>query len=255
MGCSNSREIDDHGHQAGNTMNPNANVNQNVNQNAHQNMNPNAHHAQGQYPPPQQPQPTQQPRGPRGPAGPFKEFQRVGDIPAESIQWARSVGCPNEVLQLFGLGQGFIGDGFLRLIDPQSIDLTECFEDAEGCVAFISTGMGDLLVWHPRANAIAHVLYRAGMVKRINPKFDILWSMLEQPAYQQQYLYHSPYSECVAKYGPVDIDEAFIFVPYTALGGQDPFAMGNDMDKGLLMVTLDIFGQMMGKMALNPTAH
>ena len=178
----------------------------------------------------------------------FSTFHSTGPVSPASIErFGRSV--PEPVLELWRtVGTGLVGeDGFVRVIDPAwyADFLATWFDNAEGVVPFLATGMGDLFIW--KEPVIRHVLYRSAEVRGIAPEFDSWWGLLEDGAYLDAHLDRGDYPAGVQRLGVPEVREALYYVPFLPLGGQ-PGA--ERLDRGDLAVSLDLFTQMVGRAEL-----
>lgn len=178
----------------------------------------------------------------------FTQFRSTGPVAESSLERFGSL-VPGAVADLWrGVGTGLIGgDGFVRVIDPvwYADYLGEWFDNAEGAVPFLATGMGDLFVW--KEPVIRHVLYRQAEIRGIAPEFVSLWGLLEDESYLESNLDRGDYVGGVERLGVPEVREALYYVPFLPLGGQ-PGA--ERLDRGDLAVSLDLFSQMMGRAEL-----
>lgn len=178
----------------------------------------------------------------------FSTFRSTGPVSSASIERFGSA-VPGPVVELWrSVGTGVVGDdGFVRVIDPAwyADHLGEWFDNADGAVPFLATGMGDLFIW--KEPVIRHVLYRTAEIRGIAPEFDSLWSLLEDESYLDTHLDRGDYSAGVQRLGVPEVREALYYVPFLPLGGQ-PGA--ERLDRGDLSVSLDLFTQMVGRAEL-----
>lgn len=178
----------------------------------------------------------------------FVNFESTGAIPEETLaRYATRV--PGEIVDLWReWGTGLIGaDGFVRIIDPDwyAPYLEDWFENAEDAVVFLATGMGDLLIW--KDPVIRHVRYRDAAMDGILPEFGSLFSLLEEESYLDGQLARQPYTAGVERLGVPGPREAFFYAPFVPLGG-DPAP--ENLQRGELATSLDIFARMMGRAEL-----
>ena len=178
----------------------------------------------------------------------FSTFHSTGPVAPASIERFGSA-VPEPVVELWrSVGTGLIGpDGFARVIDPAwyADHLATWFDNAEGAVPFLATGMGDLFIW--KEPAIRHVLYRTAEIRGIAPEFDSWWGLLEDESYLDVHLERGDYVAAVDRLGVPEVREALYYVPFLPLGGQ-PGA--ERLDRGDLSVSLDLFTQLVGRAEL-----
>ena len=97
----------------------------------------------------------------------FATFSSTGPVAAASIE-RFGPAVPAPVVELWRtVGTGLVGrDGFVRVVDPAwyADHLATWFDNAEGAVPFLATGMGDLFIW--KEPAIRHVL----VTRSLDPK-------------------------------------------------------------------------------------
>ncbi len=175
----------------------------------------------------------------------WQHFASTGPVAPSSIErWGPMV--PPEIRALWtDVGTGLIGvDGYIRVIDPEwyAPGMDVWLDNADGAVPFLTTGMGDVFVW--KDLVIRLILYRTGEVRGIAPEFESLWSLLELEPYLDAYLSRGDYPGGVQRLGVPAVRDAFYYVPFLMLGG----APGpENLQSGALAVTLELFGQMVGK--------
>jgi hypothetical protein len=150
----------------------------------------------------------------------FVEFTTVAPVKAATVDWfANSVPAP--IIDLWrSQGTGYVGDGFLRVIDPARgrMMLDGVVGLPEGSVPVFTTALADLVVWIP---PLFHTLrFRYGVIDVLGADAATLIANLNQVAYQDQVFTRSPYPEGAARLGVPGLDECFAFVPLLALGGQ-----------------------------------
>lgn len=180
----------------------------------------------------------------------FARFEPAAPIDPDTLAWlASEPAFPRELVDVWQrYGTGFVGDGFLRIIDPSVYGphMETWFADADDAVPFAATGMGDLLVWQPAG--VRRVMYRYGDITTIPEPLGQILAAFEHPQFVQ-WMRPGQYAEAVQRFGRPGIDDAFAYAPYLVLGGPEQV---DHLDPGNLAVTLTIFTQMVGRASIIP---
>lgn len=120
-------------------------------------------------------------------------------------------------------GAGLVGDGFLRVIDPDRASrmLDGVLGMPAGAVPVFATALADLVLY---IEPLFHLVrFRFGIIDTLAFDAGALLADLQRDEYLDATLAREPYPEGVRRLGVPGIDECFGFVPLLTLGGQaDP---------------------------------
>jgi hypothetical protein len=173
----------------------------------------------------------------------FQQFRPTGAISEETI--ARHAGAvPPGLLDVWRRhGAGLVGDGFLRVVDPDHAlsMLDGVLGMPPRTVPVFTTALADVIVYIAPA---FHVLrFRYGVVDPLGVDTATLFADLPDESFQDRVLARQPYPAAVERLGVPGPDECFGYVPLLALGGrQDPA----HLDRGGLWEHLTVIVQLAG---------
>lgn len=154
------------------------------------------------------------------------DFEPFKPVSNELINKYGDIVAPQmlEFWKTYGLGS--FKEGFMKAIDPDDwYDVLQktSVEEAESIPLFV-TGMGDLLVWNWKDNALIVFTIPRGKFDVVevtmkyffgdvvdDPEEDLMNEMFEWETYQK----------AIHQYGNIKYDECFGHVPLLAIGGSD----------------------------------
>ncbi len=133
-------------------------------------------------------------------------------------RWGSRV--PDPVARVWGgQGAGLVGDGFVRVVDPdRAMMMLGGVGLPAGVVPVFTTALADLVLWMEPVFAVAR--FRFGVIDILGFDADRLIADLQDEAFLDDVLVRAPYGEGVARLGVPGVDECFGFVPLLALGGR-----------------------------------
>lgn len=65
-------------------------------------------------------------------------------------------------------GEGFVGDGYLRVIDPGTISPDGVLDPDAGAIALMNTALDDTIFWHGPVKAFICVKWRRGVLDLVS---------------------------------------------------------------------------------------
>ncbi|MGO4957963.1 GAD-like domain-containing protein [Luteococcus sp. Sow4_B9] len=154
----------------------------------------------------------------------FERFQTTRAMPEETIARFRGR-VPDAVLDMWRVhGEGFVGDGYLRVLDPQRISPDGVLDPDEGAVALMNTALDDTIFWHGPAQAFICVKWRLGVLDLVshNRPEDpraVLGSLGDRD-FQERALENRHFMEWLGRGGSVpDLTQGLFYVPAPTIGG------------------------------------
>ena len=87
-------------------------------------------------------------------------------------------------------------------------------------IPIMITGFGDIITWE-KNEYLSIVKYKNGTFDIILKRFVHIFNCLQDPYFLEKYFQIDTYNEAVAKYGELNFDECFGYVPLLGLGGSE----------------------------------
>ena len=152
----------------------------------------------------------------------INDFKTIKEVDKETIEKYRGK-LPDEYLDIWQ-EHGyctFYGD-YLKIIDPDEyISLVkESYFLGDASIPIMATAFGDILTWEDN-KYVGIVMYRYGEDDNIESGFKYLMMDIECGELDEEYLSIEQYNAAVKKYGELEYDECFGYVPLLALGGKE----------------------------------
>jgi len=173
----------------------------------------------------------------------FRQFQRVGSLTEEALaRWVPRV--PGPIGQVWReQGVGLVGDGFVRVVDPDRalLMLDGVVGLPQRAVPVFTTALADVVLWVEPLFVV--VRFRFGRTDTLGFDAAQLVNDLQDDVFLDQQLAREPYPQGVARLGVPGVDECFGFVPLLALGGRGDAA---SLDRCGLWEHLAVVAQLTG---------
>ncbi|NTU21985.1 DUF1851 domain-containing protein [Brevibacillus sp. HB1.2] len=129
---------------------------------------------------------------------------------------------PDQVIEFWEKhGFGIAKNGYLRFVNPQEYQelLSEVYVRHNLAVPLFTTAMGDVLVWED--GYLLGLNFRKHEVNVLAKNFKFFFGDLDDEYFLEKALDWLPYPEASVKYGNVEFDECFGYVPILGLGGPE----------------------------------
>ena len=126
-------------------------------------------------------------------------------------------------------GAGLIGDGFVRVVDPdRALSMLEGVVGLNSsAVPVFTTAFADVIVYIEPAYHL--IQFRYGVIDFLAFDTPQFFTDLQDETFLDQILSRQPYPAGVQRLGVPGLDECFGFVPLLALGGREDAA---NLDRG-----------------------
>ena len=150
----------------------------------------------------------------------IKDFVKVADMPKEVIEKYKSK-VPVESIEIWkNKGLGTFLNGYLKVINPD--DYSELVRDSyfrgDIAIPIFATAFGDMIVCE-EGKYLRMVKYKDGVFITILENLPLFLQFVDEPDFADDYFELPLYTEANEKYGLLDYDQCFGFVPLLALGG------------------------------------
>lgn len=150
----------------------------------------------------------------------IKDFVKVADMPKEVIEKYKSK-VPVELIEIWkNKGLGTFLNGYLKVINPD--DYSELVRDSyfrgDIAIPIFATAFGDMIVCE-EGKYLRMVKYKDGVFITILENLPLFLQFVDEPDFADDYFELPLYTEAIEKYGLLDYDQCFGFVPLLALGG------------------------------------
>lgn len=150
------------------------------------------------------------------------DFVKFGDVDEKVIREYEGK-LPSEVINLWcEFGFGTFYNGYLKVINPNDYKklLEKSYFQGEVSIPIFATAFGDLITWE-KNQFIGIVKYRYGENDVISDGFEFFFDDLIEGELDKEFFSISKYIEAMEKYGNLEYDECFGYVPLLAIGGKE----------------------------------
>lgn len=175
----------------------------------------------------------------------FEDYERNNIAEEEVINEYQGL-VPDELITVWKeYGFGSLLDGYLKIINPseyKDIVAMSYFRSNVSTPIFV-TAFGDIITWEEN-KYIRMIKYKNGTFKGIASGFDYFWEDLNTEYFCKKYFELSKYKAAVDKYGMIEYDECFGYVPLLGLGGSEKV---ENLKKVKIKEHIELITQMLGK--------
>ena len=151
----------------------------------------------------------------------LEDFVKVADMPRDTIEKYRDT-VPDELVEIWEKqGLGIFLDGYLKLINPDDYIefVKETFFDGDNEIPIGISAFGDVITWHKGAY-VAILEYKCEDVDILIKNFKHFLMVLNDDYFLGKKFEIPLYKKAIEKFGPLEYDECFGFVPILPLGGK-----------------------------------
>lgn len=152
----------------------------------------------------------------------LEDFNTISTVSNELINKYKTK-LPEEVIiiwQEYGFGTFY--NGYLKVINPDDfiVSLEKSYFQGDVSIPIFATAFGDLITWE-KNQFVGIVKYRYGDNDVISDGFEFFIDDVTDGELDEEYLSIRQYNEAIKKYGSLEYDECFGYVPLLALGGKE----------------------------------
>lgn len=150
----------------------------------------------------------------------FEHFHKENSASDKLCEKYRSK-LPAELIDAWKAhGFGSLLNGYLKVINPDDYQdlLNDTYPLSDSAIPIFVTAFADILTWE-KGRYIRIVKYKDGTFEGIAAGFKFFWGDLADGAFDNRFFDMPQYRETVQRYGPLQYDECFGYVPLLGLGG------------------------------------
>jgi hypothetical protein len=176
----------------------------------------------------------------------LQDFKFYSAVPDETIEKYQGL-IPPELLEVWKEhGFGTFYGGYLKIVNPDDYQeiLEESFFDSKVSIPIFTTGFGDIIIWR-KSKYVTLIEYRKKDATVLSSGFDFFFEdlMVEGDSLIQE-LDKDLYDDAVSKYGLLEYNECFGFVPLLPLGGSEKV---ENLQKVQILPHIDFITQAVGR--------
>ena len=180
----------------------------------------------------------------------LRDFKKEKEMPKEIIEKYKGQ-VPDEIIEIWkNYGLGSFLNGYLRVINPD--DYKELIEDTyfsgKESIPLFTTAFADVITWENN-KYIGIIFYREEdfdiMASGIKYFFNDIYNERE---FTNDYFDLKLYEKAVKKYGELEYNQSFCFVPLLGLGGKKSV---DNLDKGDTLTHIYLITELVGKVGID----
>ncbi|MBR0529331.1 MAG: DUF1851 domain-containing protein [Ruminococcus sp.] len=152
----------------------------------------------------------------------INDFKTIKEVDKETIEKYRGK-LPDEYLDIWQEhGYCTFYGGYLKVINPDEyISLVkESYFLGDASIPIMATAFGDILTWEEN-QYVGILKYRYNDNDIVSYGFEFFFDIIEDEECAAEYFTIKKYNAAVKKYGELEYDECFGYVPLLALGGKE----------------------------------
>lgn len=151
----------------------------------------------------------------------IKDFKKISDMSPEVIEKYSSQ-VPEELVQIwkeYGVGT-FLND-YLKIINPDDYKefVEETYFRGKESIPVLATAFGDVITWQQN-EFLGQVKYKESDFELFMEDMPLFLRFLYDDEFINAYFEMPLYQKAIKKYGELELDECFGFVPLLGLGGK-----------------------------------
>ena len=180
----------------------------------------------------------------------LRDFKKEKEMPKEIIEKYKGQ-VPDEVIEIWkNYGLGSFLKGYLRVINPD--DYKELIEDTyfsgKESIPLFTTAFADVITWQEN-EYIGIVLYKLEDFEIMASGMDFFFSdIYTEKNFTDKYFDLKLYEKAVKKYGELEYNQSFCFVPLLGLGGKKSV---DNLDKGDTLTHIYLLTELVGKVGID----
>ena len=175
----------------------------------------------------------------------FKINEITNDITLEEY----SNKLPDEILNVWRqYGFGDFMNGYLRIVNPNIYQelISDTYFRGKESIPIIITAFGDVITWE-KNEYLGIIKYRKGEFDILEKGCKFFWDDLTDSEYVNDYLDNKQYEHALDKYGKLEFDESYGYVPLLGLGGSERV---ENIKKVKTLEHIELLAQMVGKIGM-----
>lgn len=175
----------------------------------------------------------------------FRGFKYNNKVDVKIIEKYKDV-VPVELISIWEqYGFGSILDGNLKLVNPDDyrsvVDMS--YFRSNVSIPIMVTGFGDVITWE-EDQYVGIIQYKYGTFHIMIETFACFLKLLNDKEFINEYFSVDQYNEAVAKWGELEYDQCFGYVPLLGLGGSEKV---ENLDKVKIREHIELITELVGK--------
>ncbi|MGO1174169.1 MAG: T6SS immunity protein Tdi1 domain-containing protein [Actinomycetaceae bacterium] len=173
----------------------------------------------------------------------FEVFESASAVSPETVEKWRDRAPAGLVEVWEHQGAGLVGDGYVRVIDPDRGEqmLEGVLGLPDGAVPVLTTALADLVLYVAPVFHIAR--FRRGVLESLAFEGEQFYADLESEEFLDSVLERQPYPAAAQRLGVPGIDECLFYAPLLTLDGDE---VEGNLHRGGLWEHLSLVAQMSG---------
>ena len=181
----------------------------------------------------------------------LKDFKKEKEMPKEIIEKYKGQVPADEVIEIWkNYGLGSFLNGYLRVINPDDYKelVEETYFRGKDSIPLFTTAFADVITWQEN-----------GFIDIVQYRYEDFEIMLKNMGYFLKFIYTEKtftddyfdlklYEKAVKKYGELEYNQSFYFVPLLGLGGKKSV---DNLDKGDTLTHIYLITELVGKVGID----
>ncbi|MDE6658218.1 MAG: DUF1851 domain-containing protein [Oscillospiraceae bacterium] len=175
----------------------------------------------------------------------LKDFVTVKNVDLNLISRYEKI-LPEGILSLWKeKGFGTFYGGYLKTINPDEYKslIESSYFMGDVSIPIFATAFGDILTWEEN-RYVGILKYRFGENDIISDGFKYFYDIISDNECASDYFTIDKYNMAIKKYGELEYNECFGYVPLLALGGQDSI---NNLKKVKMREHINLMIELIGE--------
>ena len=152
----------------------------------------------------------------------LEDFNAISTVSNELINKYKTK-LPEEVVMIWQeYGFGTFYNGYLKVINPDEYKslIEKSYFRGNVSIPIFATAFGDVITWEEN-KYVGILKYRYNDNDIISDGFEYFYDIIYDEECAKDYFTIENYNEAIKKYGSLEYDECFGYVPLLALGGKE----------------------------------
>ena len=180
----------------------------------------------------------------------LKDFKKKKDMPKEIIEKYKGQ-VPDKVIEIWkNYGLGSFLNGYLRVINPDDYKelVEETYFRGKESIPLFTTAFADVITWQ-KNRYIGIIFYKEEDFDIIDSGMDFFFTdIYTEDSLRNDFFDLKLYEKAVKKYGELEYNQSFCFVPLLGFGGKKRV---DNLDKGDTLTHIYLITELVGKVGID----
>ena len=180
----------------------------------------------------------------------LRNFKKEKEMPTEIIEKYKGQ-VSDEVIEIWkNYGLGSFLNGYLRVINPDDYKelVEETYFRGKESIPLFTTAFADVITWQ-KNRYIGIIFYKEEDFDIIDSGMDFFFTdIYTEDSLRNDYFDLKLYEKAVKKYGELEYNQSFCFVPLLGLGGKKSV---DNLDKGDTLTHIYLLTELVGKVGID----